>query len=207
LIISIFIRGKPAKTEPVLSDKPRPEIAGNYYYIDRIYKKLGNYPEAENNIRKAYEIYQQTLGEETIYTSMTRKQIAELFYLQGDYAKARAEIEEVLKVVQKIAPEKPNLYMIYAEEVLANILVKTGEPEKAEKIMREVVDSYGKLLESPHPDIALAKRSLGETLIARKKIVEARQILTDSKKEFVESVGEDNPETQKCRELLNSLDK
>jgi hypothetical protein len=42
-------------------------------------------------------------------------------------------------------------------------------------------------------------------LIARKKFVEAKQILTDTEKEFIETVGEDNPETRKCREILSKI--
>ena len=116
-----------------LSDKTRPEIGNSYYDLGRIYKRLEKYGEAQENIQKAYEIFKNTLGEETVQTSMTRKQIAELYYFQGDYKKARAEIEEVLKVIRKVVPEKPNLYNLYAENVLANILTKTGEAERAEK--------------------------------------------------------------------------
>jgi len=188
-----------------LTDKPRPEIASNYYDLGRVYKRLGNYPQAQENIQKAYEIFKKTLGAETVQTSMTRKQIAELYYLQGDYANARTEIEEVLKVIRKVVPEKPNLYDLYAEEVLANVLTKTGEPERAEKIMREVVGSYHKLLESPHTDIATAKKSLGETLIAQNRFPEARQVLTEAEKEFVATVGENAPQTKQCRELLSKI--
>lgn len=188
-----------------LTDKPRPEIANNYYDLGRVYKRLGNYPQAQEEIQKAYEIFKKTLGEETVQTSMTRKQIAELYYLQGDYANARTEIEEVLKVINKVVPEKPNLYNLYAEEVLANVLTKTGEAERAEKIMREIVTSYQKLLESPHADIATAKKSLGETLIAQKRFPEARQILTEAEKEFVSTVGENARQTAECRELLSKI--
>lgn len=188
-----------------LTDKPRPEIANSYYDLGRVYKRLEKYDDAQENIQQAYSIYQKTLGEETVQTAMARKQIAELYYFQGNYEKSRAEIDEVLKVIQKVVPEKPNLYTLYAENVLANILTKTGEAERAEKIMREVMADYPKLLESPNADIATAKKSLGEALIAQKKIAEAIQILTESEKEFVESVGEDNPQTKKCRELLASI--
>jgi eukaryotic-like serine/threonine-protein kinase len=188
-----------------ISNKPRPEIANSYYDLGRVFKRLENYAEAQENIQQAYQIYKTTLGEETVQTAMTRKQIAELYYFQGDYQKARAEIDEVLKVIRKVVPEKPNLYENYAENVLANILTKTGEAEKSEKIMREVVASYPKLLESPNADIATAKRSLGETLIAQRKFDEAKQILTESEKEFVETVGEDAPQTKKCREILASI--
>jgi len=188
-----------------LSDKPRPEIDNGYYDLGRVYKRLENYPEAQENIQKAYEIFKKTLGEETVQTSMTRKQIAELYYLQGDYENARAEIGEVLKVINKVVPEKPNLYSLYAEEVLANILTKTGEAEKAEKIMRRIVVSYHQLLESPQADIASANKSLGESLIAQKKFAEARKVLTESEKEFVETVGGEAMQTKKCRELLSQI--
>ncbi|HEY0458382.1 MAG TPA: tetratricopeptide repeat protein [Pyrinomonadaceae bacterium] len=188
-----------------LSDKPRTEIGNQFYDLGRVYKRLEKYDLAQENIQKAYEIFKETIGEEHIYTAMARKQIAELYYLRGDYAKARAEIDEVLKVIRRVAPEQPNLYTIYSEEVLANVLTKTGEAEKAENIMREVVAAYKKLLESPHPDIASAKKSLGETLFARKKFAEARQVLTESEKEFVATVGADNPETRKCREILSRI--
>ena len=188
-----------------LTDKPRPEIANSYYDLGRVYKRLEKYDEAQENIQQAYNIFKKTLGEETVQTAMTRKQIAELYYFQGDYTKARAEIDEVLKVIGKVVPEKPNLYTLYAENVLANILTKTGEAERAEKIIREVVASYPKFLESPNADIATAKRSLGETLIAQKKFAEAKQVLTESEKEFVESVGENAPQTKKCHELLASI--
>jgi len=188
-----------------LSDKPRPEIANNYYDLGRVYKRLENYAQAQENIQKAYEIFKKTIGEETIQTAMTRKQIAELYYFQGDYPKARAEIEEVLKVTNKVVPEKPNLYNLYAENVLANILTKTGDAEKSEKILREVLVSYHKLLESPQADIANANMSLGESLIAQKRFAEARQALTEAEKEFVETVGENAPQTRKCRELLSTI--
>ena len=71
--------------------------------------------------------------------------------------------------------------------------------------MREVVASYHKFLESPNADIATANKSLGETLIAQKKFAEAKQILTESEKEFVETVGENAPQTKKNRELLASI--
>jgi len=190
-----------------LSDKPRPEIAGNYYDLGRVYKRLENYPEAQDNIQKAFEIFRKTVGEETVQTAMARKQIAELYYFQKDYGKARLEIEEVLKIIQKVVPEKPNLYNLYAEEVLANILTKTGEAERAEKILREVIASYHKILESPNADIATANRSLGETLIVQKKFAQAKQILTGSEKEFIETVGEDAPQTRQCREMLAKIPK
>jgi eukaryotic-like serine/threonine-protein kinase len=188
-----------------LSTRPRAEVANSYYDLGRVYKKQENFAAAQENIQTAYKLFKETLGEETYYTAMTRKQIAELYYFQGDYQKARFEIEEVLKTLERTNPEKPNFYNIYAEEVLANILTKTGEPGRAEIKMRGIIAAYHKLQESPHLDIAIAKRSLGETLIAQKKTAEARQVLTDAEKEFVRTVGEDNPETRRCRELLNGL--
>ncbi len=166
---------------------------------------MENYVEAQANIQKAYQIYKTTIGEETVQTAMTRKQIAELYYYQGDYIRARAEIDEVLKVIQKVVPEEPNLYNLFAQEVFANILTKTGEAVKAEKIMREVLNSYPKLVESPNADFATAKRSLGESLIAQKNFAEAKKTLTESEKEFVETVGENAPQTKKCRMLLSSI--
>jgi eukaryotic-like serine/threonine-protein kinase len=141
-----------------LSDKPRTEVGNQFYDLGRVYKKQEKYDEAQENIQTAYEIFKETIGEEHIYTAMTRKQIAELYYLRGDYARARAEIDEVLRVIVKVAPEQPNLYTIYAQEALANVLTKTGEAEKAESIMREVIAAYNKLLQSPQLDIAIAKK-------------------------------------------------
>lgn len=188
-----------------LTNKPSVEIGGHFYDLGRVYKRLEKYPEARENVQKAYEIFSQTIGEETIYTSMSRKQIAELYYLSGDFQKARSEIDEVIKTVAKVVPEKPNLYETYSLEVLANILTATGEPENAEKIMRDVLAAYSKLLKSPNVDIATAKRSLGEALSAGKKFAEAKRILTEAEKEFIETVGEDDPQTKRCRELLQKV--
>ncbi len=187
-----------------LTDKPRADQAHDYYDLGRVYKNLGDLDEARKNLQKAYEIQKETLGDGNLYTVMTRKQVAEIYYLQGDYAAARTEIDEVWQTLQDLNLEKNNLYENYVREVQANILTKTGESAKAEKIMREIIKIYQGILKSPNIDIAIAKRSLGETLLAQKKNGEAKTVLTDADKEFTATVGEDNIQTTKCRELLKS---
>ena len=53
--------------------------------------------------------------------------------------------------------------------------------------------------------LTIALSDLASSLLKKGKIAETKQILTESEKEFVETVGENAPQTKKCRELLASI--
>ena len=173
--------------------------------IGIILKLLGEYPAAEKKLHESYDRYLKAVGEEHQYAVYPVIQLADVYYLRGDYARGRETVDRALAVQRKLFPEG-HLDITYSKNVLGNILTATGEAEKGEALLREALRMRRKALKEPHYLIAEVKLSLGENMLAQKRFDEARSLLTEARNDLMATVGETHPTTTRCRESLAKIE-
>ncbi len=168
------------------------------------YNEMGNYPKADEYYQKSYEILQKTVGEENFYTVSVMYRTAYNYYKQDKFAESETLINKSLEIQRKLFPNGHNL-TAYSERLQGEIYTKKGDLQKGEEFLRKALDYLLKKTKEPNRDISLAKLSLGESLIAQKKYVEAKTIINSALEGSIKNVGENHLFTKQCREILSKI--
>lgn len=74
-------------------------------------------------------------------------------------------------------------------QTLGKVLLRAGEPEQAEELLRGSLEMRRKILGPDHPDLAHAERSLGGLLAVRGTFDEAEELLALSEERYRRIVG------------------
>lgn len=168
------------------------------------YTEKGDYQQAETYYQKAYEVLLKVFGEEHFYTVSTMYRNAYNLYKQERFDEAETLVEKSLAIQRKIFPNGHNL-TAYSERLVGEIHTKKGDVTRGEELLRNALDDLLKKTKEPNRDIALAKLSLGENLIAQKKYAEAEPFISSALDGSIKVVGESHPFTRQCRAVLDGI--
>jgi eukaryotic-like serine/threonine-protein kinase len=172
--------------------------------IGRSYIWMGEYELADKNLRQAYDILKNTVGEKDAYLLTTSSLIALNLHNQGKYSEAQEEIEKVIKIQREIYPNG-HIFMAAPLRILGDIYTKTNKLKDGEEKIKTSLELYFKSLKEPNAQISQAKTSLGENLIAQKRYAEAKDTLTTALDGYIKTRGENHPFTKQCREILSKI--
>ena len=170
------------------------------------YTEMGDYQQAETYYQKAYRILLKVFGEENFYTVSTMYRHAYNLYNQGKLEDAQALVDKSLTIQHKIFPNGHGV-TAYSERLVGEIQTQKGELKKGEESLRKALDYLLRKTKEPNRDIALAKLSLGENLIAQKRYAEAEPFISSALEGSIKVVGEDHPFTLRCRNVLSKIPK
>lgn len=96
-----------------MQDKYRGDVAKTLNNLGNLYKTLFEYDKAEKCLSESYEIYKNLSkgdAKYTIYRVISRRNLALVLYLQGNYNQAFNEINGALKTISEMAQKDPNEY-------------------------------------------------------------------------------------------------
>jgi tetratricopeptide (TPR) repeat protein len=130
--------------------------------------------------------------------------LAELYYRQEDYAKARSEIDRAMQIQQNALPaEHPDL--MWSRVTLGKILTRTGALGEAESNLRSALEKLSASMPLDHPNLASARGALGECLTSQARHSEAEPLLLDSYHVAQKRFGAADPRTHIAQERLVKL--
>lgn len=168
------------------------------------YNDIGDYKRAEDYFQKAHDILLKLLGEENGYTALIMSRLAHNYYKQERFEEAEKMITKSLEIYRKLLP-KGHFVISNAERILGGIYTKTNRVEKGETLLRKSINYFSERSKNPTRDIALAKMTLSENLMAQKRFAEARENVTEALEISLNLAGEKYHLTQECREILSRI--
>lgn len=172
----------------------------------RAYTLMNNYAKADEYHREANRILVGTVGEDNIYALSNRYHTANNYFKQGRVAEAKALAEKTLENQKRVFPNG-HFTIAFSKRLLGDIYTQAGELKKAEQELREALEFLAKSMKEPNHEISFVKTSLGENLIAQKRMAEAQEILASALDGYLKTRGDNNIYTDRCRAALNSIPK
>jgi tetratricopeptide (TPR) repeat protein len=143
----------------ILGDE-HPDTAGNYNYLARLYRDLGNYTEAEPLYLKALEIRKKVLGDEHPSTAQSYNGLGLLYRDRGNYIKAESQYLKALEIRKKaLGDEHPDTSQSYYN--LGSLYMSLGNYAEAEPLYLRSLEIRKKVLGEEHADTAQSYHGLG----------------------------------------------
>ena len=121
----------------------------------------GDYARSEALFLEALNIYRDTIGETHQTVSIARINLADNYYMQGNFPRAREEIDKAIKIQQQLLPEG-HLDFGLSFTVLGKILTRTNDLAGGESYLRRALEARTRALKPGHRWTAETQSALGE---------------------------------------------
>jgi serine/threonine-protein kinase len=164
----------------------------------------GDYARSEALFLEALNIYRDTIGEITQPASYARINLADNYYLQGNFPRAREEIDRAIKIQQQLMPES-HVDFGLSFTVLGKVLTRTNDLAGGESYLLRALEARTRALKPGHRWTAETKSALGENLTSQKRFDEAEPLLIESHRTLHASLGPRDPRTEEARRRLVTL--
>lgn len=145
------------------SGEAHPEVAMGLNNVAYVLQIEGQYDEAEEQYRAAYEMQRQLLGEEHPDIALALNNLAFVAYLKGDLDTAVAMSRESLEIYQRTVGNEHPL-VARGMSNLATWQMEKKDFAPAEQLLRDALDMRVKLLGPEHTDVAKSKTMLASLL-------------------------------------------
>src|ERR1044071_622378 len=150
-------------------------VSSCLYQLALVHHGRQDLPRAEELYKQSLELAEQSEYDNMIVTSAHG--LADLYYKQREYDRAKVLYEKVLPMWQKLG--EPNYQgAIAALHRLANIALDESNLGEAEVLIRRVLALQEKTLGPNHPDVARSLSILAEILIKTKRCSSAEKEFT-----------------------------
>ena len=134
-----------------------PALAKTYSYIGSVYRDLGDYPAAFDNLSKAQSLIQDS---ESTDMALVLEHLGNLHAELGDYGLALQNLLQGLAIYQQhLGAEHPNLATAYGN--VGNVYAHMGEFKKALEYFQVALDIRQKVFRESHPQIATLYNNIG----------------------------------------------
>lgn len=179
-------------------------LANSLTLLGSVLMEKGETETAMTTLTEGETIYRRLYSPQAIPIFDNLRLQAQVSYLQGDLAKARSLIIAVLENYRQYSSPS---YISFATAltVEGEILARLGRLDAAEASLREADRLRRANFPQGHFLTALTAGALGECLLDRGNVAEARPLLEESFKILTETQGESNPRTAKAAERLRDL--
>ncbi len=177
-----------------------PAYADLYELSGRIYQALGEAEPALDHYLKALQIRESVLGDDHIDTGISRKNLADFYFSEGNVDSAEELYSNLLSTLDEESP----LYRPVTQ-ALANLYVKTGSLERAEPLYRKTVLLLQDHLNDHHPRLLHARIEYGSVLVQLSQFEQAESIFTETLKRLADQ-GPGAPLDLKNRVLSELVD-
>jgi tetratricopeptide (TPR) repeat protein len=156
---SVIVATKPLEiTERAFSPNHLDE-AKRLNDLGLVYKKQGNYAQAETLYNRALAIYEQTLSPDDPRVSMCLNNLGMLYYVQGQYARAEPFHNRALAIREK-AFGSNNPYVAQSLNNLAILYHSEGLYGQAEPLFKRSLEIWEQTLSPDHPDVATGLKNM-----------------------------------------------
>lgn len=164
----------------------------------------GDYHEADSCLRRAESIFRDLTDPASLWVGDNLRNQAAFFYAQGGYDEAIRKVDEALRIYRESFGTHYDNYPT-ALDIKGLALVKRGQLDDGEKLLREALLMRQQALPADHFWVALAKGALGECLSIEKCYSEAEPLLRESYESLRASQGTENPRTKMAQQRLVDL--
>lgn len=169
--------------------------------LGRLSMYKGELEQAETRLREAFDISRQTQNENHPEHLNLQIEVAEIHYLQGEYADAEKKATSALDSLRRSAPDHLT-FQLKGLSLLSLIHAQTNRHARAAVYLREAYTLFNTIPdEGKYQDADL----FGEALIVMKRETEARAIVQKRYEYFVRRYGEQNPQAIISRKQLERL--
>jgi len=162
------------------------------------YWTLGLYAPAEKLLRRSFELYGRTLGNESEKTLEAQNNLAMLLTDQGQYDESAKLLRQYLEVQRRRAgPEAPAT--LRGMNSLALDLDWQGRGDEAEALYRKALEAQTRLLGRSNLDRLSTLNNLAACLPGTGKSAEAERLYAELIEGHIAAHGPDHPETLQAR--------
>jgi len=200
-------RGRSVTMEEVLEnaatriDGKFPDQPGLEAYIRDViggtYRRLGKLPEAENHLRRAYELQQIAAkpGEKSRATAANN--LAIVLRQQRRNQEAEPLYREALAICRDLGPDsEPDIATLLTN--LVTMLSEQGRYEEAEPLAKESLDLHRKLFGEEDPRTAMVLNRCGMLLVRQERFDEGTSMMEKSLQIMQKVHGDKHPSTLVC---------
>lgn len=139
------------------------------------YRDLALYPEAEQQLARAFELRKQTLGENDDLTLKVRRDQAGLWVLEGKYPQAESLYTRTLDSSRRLHGDKHPAVLALMTD-LASVYQMEGRLQQSEAMLRKTLDIQREVLGREHPTTLETINSLARACILAGKYAEAESL-------------------------------
>jgi serine/threonine protein kinase/tetratricopeptide (TPR) repeat protein len=167
--------------------------------MGKIYRGLCEFEKAERQLRQAYALYKQRdLNEDHPDTQDAMRQLAGLYALQGDIAKAEPMFFRNLEVArQRLGNDHPNTLL--AINRLAMLYEWSDQPDRGEPLLVEALQISRRLYRDQDPQVLLPLARLAATYVAQGRYTEAERLFNEYLKSAADPAGDQSFARQGAR--------
>lgn len=207
-------RGRDATVREVLGDatakmaaqfqnQPRVE-ARLRFTIGKTYLALGEYDQAEANLKRAIAVAARELGPENPETLRCKVELADVHREQGRYDESEALLQETLAIRRRVlGPENPQTLATMTS--LASIEVYQKRAKEAEVLGRETVELNRRILGPEHLQTLISLHYYARAFQDQERYGEAEKIFDETLAIKRRVLGDDHLETLKTMNDLANI--
>jgi tetratricopeptide (TPR) repeat protein len=162
--------------------------------IGSAYRALGDYPAAQRQLERAWEIDRHALGEEHLNTLASMNNLASLYFDQGKFAQAEPLFVKVLEVARRVLGEEHPKTLTSISN-LASLYQSQGKLAQAEPLFVKVLEVAPRALGEGHPDTLHPMNGLGLLYVEQGKLAQAEPLLLKALDISRRDLGEEHPLT------------
>ena len=144
----------------------RSEIAALYNNIGYVYSFLGNYSNAQENLRQSLNLKLEILGENHKDTALTYNNIGLIYYFLDDYEKALEYFKKSLSIYERIR-ENDDVGAAWPNNNIGAVYESLDEFDEALAYYKKALDIRERAYGESHPEIASSLNNIGFLLAKR----------------------------------------
>jgi eukaryotic-like serine/threonine-protein kinase len=183
----------------------RPAVASRLQAtIGSSYRALGLYPEAEQELRTAYETRQRVLGPDNPDTLMTGFELANTFYNRGRYTEAEGLYREVLAARRRVLGDDDS-QTLWSICNLAGALLAEERYNEAVPLLQEALAARRRTLGVDHSETLVVMNNLAAAYQNLGRYSEAEPLYREALAVSEKIRGPKHPQTLAYRSNLGEL--
>lgn len=171
--------------------EPHPEVAMGLNNVAYVLQIEGQYDEAGEMYRAAYDMQRALLGEDHPDIALALNNLAFVSYLKGDLDSSIAMSTESLEIYRRTVGNEHPL-VARGMSNLATWEIEKKNYARAEQLLRDTLEMRVKLLGQDHTDVAKSKTMLANLLVETDRFDEALPLATEAKAMFQQSLSADH---------------
>ena len=160
--------------------------------LGNLERQRGHLARSEEVLRAALAIYRRQAPEGSVEVANTDTQLALTLQKAGKLDEAVGFAREGIGLIQKLGD--PNDLLPAARSNLGLMLSRQGKTKEAEKVERQVVSDYARIMGRKHINYGKALNNLGTTLVAEGEFAEATKVLLEASQIYRDRLGPNHPE-------------
>ncbi len=207
-------RGRDATVREVLEDasskmatqfKGQPRVEARLRFtVGKTYLALGEYDQAESNLKRAIEVAARELGPENPETLRSKVALADVHREQGRYDESEALLKETLDIRRRVlGPENPQTLATMTS--LASIEVYQKRAKEAETLGRETVELNRRIMGPEHPQTLISMHYYARAFQDQERWGEAETLFNETLTIKRRVLGDDHLETLKTMNDLANV--